>query len=115
MTAGSASSLRILIVEDNPANLLLTRATLQRAGYTTAHFGKWHLGIGAKAPKPDAYGIDDHRTWHGVPGEAGPSLLCTCRGIGLYPPAEPSEESEVRCGPNSEKTASSRRWPDRYT
>lgn len=41
---------------------------LKEAGYLTAHFGKWHLGSGAKAPKPDAYGITDHRTWHGVPG-----------------------------------------------
>jgi arylsulfatase A-like enzyme len=41
---------------------------LKQASYATSHFGKWHLGIGAKAPKPDAYGIDDHRTWHGVPG-----------------------------------------------
>ena len=44
---------------------------LHGAGYTTAHFGKWHLGTGAKAPKPDAYGIADHRTWHGVPGTPG--------------------------------------------
>jgi arylsulfatase A-like enzyme len=43
-------------------------ALLKQAGYATAHFGKWHLGVGAKAPKPDAYGIDDHRTWHGVTG-----------------------------------------------
>lgn len=43
-------------------------SSLKQAGYATAHFGKWHLGVGAKAPKPDAYGIDDHRTWHGVTG-----------------------------------------------
>ncbi len=35
---------------------------LKKAGYATAHFGKWHLGSGAGAPPPDAYGIDEHRT-----------------------------------------------------
>jgi N-acetylgalactosamine-6-sulfatase len=35
---------------------------LRQAGYATAHFGKWHLGSGAKAPDPGAYGIDVHRT-----------------------------------------------------
>jgi len=35
---------------------------LQRAGYATAHFGKWHLGSGQGAPDPGAYGIDVHRT-----------------------------------------------------
>lgn len=35
---------------------------LKDAGYATAHFGKWHLGSGAGAPDPGAYGIDDHRT-----------------------------------------------------
>lgn len=31
---------------------------LQAAGYATGHFGKWHLGGGAGAPEPGAYGID---------------------------------------------------------
>lgn len=35
---------------------------LKKAGYTTAHFGKWHLGSGRGAPDPGAYGIDVHRT-----------------------------------------------------
>lgn len=46
---------------------------LKQAGYATAHFGKWHLGIGAKAPKPDAYGIDaGRRTWF-WPGDKRPT------------------------------------------
>lgn len=31
---------------------------LQRAGYATAHVGKWHLGHGPEAPSPRAYGFD---------------------------------------------------------
>lgn len=35
---------------------------LKRAGYRTAHFGKWHLGDGAGAPEPKEYGFDVYRT-----------------------------------------------------
>ncbi|MFC1651465.1 sulfatase-like hydrolase/transferase, partial [Candidatus Latescibacterota bacterium] len=31
---------------------------LKDAGYRTGHFGKWHLGSGNDAPKPEEYGID---------------------------------------------------------
>jgi N-acetylgalactosamine-6-sulfatase len=31
---------------------------LKSAGYATSHFGKWHLGSGTQAPKPEQYGID---------------------------------------------------------
>ena len=40
---------------------------LAEAGYTTAHFGKWHLG-GKEAPKPEAYGIDRYDTCIHGPG-----------------------------------------------
>jgi len=31
---------------------------LKKAGYATAHIGKWHLGHGPGAPEPTAYGFD---------------------------------------------------------
>jgi N-acetylgalactosamine-6-sulfatase len=37
-------------------------ALLHKAGYATAHFGKWHLGSGQGAPPPSAYGFDETRT-----------------------------------------------------
>ena len=44
---------------------------MQAAGYTTAHFGKWHLGGGGEpngdlsAPEPKVYGYDETRVWNG--------------------------------------------------
>ena len=35
---------------------------LQKSGYVTGHFGKWHLGSGEGAPDPGQYGIDEHCT-----------------------------------------------------
>lgn len=43
---------------------------LQRAGYATAHFGKWHLGHGEGAPPPRDYGFDVSKVVNGN----GPSL-----------------------------------------
>jgi len=39
---------------------------LQKAGYRTGHFGKWHLGESADAPEPGRYGIDEYRTLCGT-------------------------------------------------
>ncbi len=39
---------------------------LQRAGYRTGHFGKWHLGHVNGAPEPGSYGIDEYRTLAGT-------------------------------------------------
>ncbi|MBA4016504.1 MAG: N-acetylgalactosamine 6-sulfate sulfatase (GALNS) [Pirellula sp.] len=46
---------------------------LRQAGYTTGHFGKWHLGgrnDQSEAPKPTAYGYDVSAVWNG----AGPDV-----------------------------------------
>lgn len=43
---------------------------LKQAGYSTAHFGKWHLTGGgtAGAPTPDAYGYDESIVFNGGAG-----------------------------------------------
>lgn len=38
---------------------------LQKAGYRTGHFGKWHLGHVKGSPEPGEYGIDEYRTLAG--------------------------------------------------
>ena len=41
----------------DPSATTVTRL-FQQAGFRVGHFGKWHLGNGAGAPAPTAYGID---------------------------------------------------------
>ena len=49
----------------DPNDMSLPRA-FQKAGYVTAHFGKWHLGWSAKdAPKESEYGFDEYATFNG--------------------------------------------------
>jgi arylsulfatase A-like enzyme len=62
----------------DPAAPSLPRV-FQKAGYATAHFGKWHLGGGRDvddAPKFAAYGYDENAgTWEGP--EPHPDLTAT--------------------------------------
>ena len=41
---------------------------LKESGYTTGHFGKWHLGSGDDAPSPEEYGIDRYDSCSQGPG-----------------------------------------------
>jgi N-acetylgalactosamine-6-sulfatase len=38
---------------------------LKEAGYTTGHFGKWHLGSAGDSPTEDQYGYDQFATFNG--------------------------------------------------
>jgi len=53
--------------------------TLKKAGYVTAHFGKWHMGGGRdvyNAPKFARYGFDEHASTYESP-EPDPLLTAT--------------------------------------
>lgn len=48
-----------------PAQAPMMPRMLKQAGYTTGHFGKWHLGSVAESPTEDAYGYDRFATFNG--------------------------------------------------
>jgi N-acetylgalactosamine-6-sulfatase len=43
------------------SNVHTVTKLLKNAGYSTGHFGKWHLGRSEGAPEPKEYGIDESR------------------------------------------------------
>jgi N-acetylgalactosamine-6-sulfatase len=45
-----------------PPDTVWLMQVLQREGYRTGFFGKWHLAHAQRGPNPSDYGIDDHRT-----------------------------------------------------
>lgn len=54
----------------HPSTTTLTKV-LQKNGYATGHFGKWHLGQVPEAPPPEDYGIDDARICGSAPQYEG--------------------------------------------
>ncbi len=53
----------------------------KKAGYATAHFGKWHLGNSKDSPGLTQYGIDVHKTQNSADAscknpKARPVLYC---------------------------------------
>ena len=48
----------------DPKDMSFPKA-FQKAGYATAHFGKWHLGSAPDMPKESAYGYDEYATFNG--------------------------------------------------
>ncbi|TWU38861.1 Arylsulfatase [Novipirellula aureliae] len=72
---------------------------MQKAGYKTGHFGKWHLGGGGlpngdlSAPEPTAYGYDEARVWNGN----GP----TWNGDQLWPTTRYMDSDKLWCESSS--------------
>ena len=59
-------------------------ALLQKQGYSTAHFGKWHLGNGPGAPPPTEYGFDEARSINSNgPGWNEPDVTFRAKSSGL--------------------------------
>jgi N-acetylgalactosamine-6-sulfatase len=56
-------------------SVVLLPRLLKNAGYTTAHFGKWHLtNVEAKdAPLPETYGYDEAAVFNGPGPQASPA------------------------------------------
>lgn len=70
MDRSETGGTRVLIVEDNPANLLLTRAVLQRAGYRTAEAHSAEEALHhVRTAQPDLILMDVQ-----LPGEDGLAL-----------------------------------------
>ncbi len=108
----------------DPAVPTVTRL-LREAGYATAHFGKWHLGSGKDAPKPEDYGIDRYDTClHGPDGRVRSSERIADETIGfiethrdrpffinawLYDPHSPLHPTEEMMDPYA---GLSPRWGD---
>jgi arylsulfatase A-like enzyme len=63
-----------------PSQITLAE-TLKGAGYRTAHIGKWHLGNGAEAPTPEAYGFEfvRHTTGNARPARRRIEAACSRR------------------------------------
>lgn len=62
---------------------------LRDAGYRTAHFGKWHLGLTAPH-RPDQHGFEV--TWHCAPDPGPPSYFSP---YGVFPDGRPSGQHHV--------------------
>lgn len=88
----------------DPSLPTLPRA-LQRAGYATGHFGKWHLGGGrdvGEAPLPAAYGFDESYTqFEGL----GPRVLMTEDHYGLASKSARLGQGPIDRLPKSQITA----------
>eukprot|EP01062_Namystynia_karyoxenos_P046593 TRINITY_DN34979_c0_g1_i2.p1 TRINITY_DN34979_c0_g1~~TRINITY_DN34979_c0_g1_i2.p1 ORF type:complete len:552 (+),score=86.97 TRINITY_DN34979_c0_g1_i2:431-2086(+) len=68
-------------------SVLTTTRLLQRAGWRTAHFGKWHLGGTSAAPAPGDYGIDEMAVFGASPSAPGLTRAHPALQDSLFPAA----------------------------
>ncbi len=72
----------------DPSIVTLAEA-LRAAGYRTAHFGKWHLGLTAEY-RPDRHGFET--AWHCAPDPGPPNYFSP---YGVKPDGKPSSKNHV--------------------
>jgi arylsulfatase A-like enzyme len=89
-TAPPSQPLRMPISRNylQPSQYTLAEA-LRDAGYSTGHFGKWHLGLTAPY-RPDKQGFDT--VWHCAPDPGPPSYFSP---YGVHPDGQPSGQHKV--------------------
>lgn len=75
-------------IDDLNADVMTIAHVFKQAGYSTAHFGKWHLGKFGDSPAPSAYGFDRAAVYSST--ATTPEKACSFSTWPAIPPNSPS-------------------------